>query len=58
MGTLIVSLFLAVSWISYGVMFLFLVLAIAISKIPLKSIVNGMKPLVFILTVMYLIHVR
>ena len=45
----IVALFLAVSWISYGVMFLFLVLCIAISKIPLKALVHGMKPLVFIL---------
>ena len=45
----IVALFCAVSWISYGVMFVFLVTTIAISKIPLKSILRGMKPLVFIL---------
>lgn len=45
----IVALFLAVSWISYGVMFAFLALVIAISRIPLKAIVKGMKPLVFIL---------
>ena len=45
----IVALFLAVSWISYGLMFLFLALAIAISKIPLKALVHGMKPLMFIL---------
>ena len=45
----IVALFVAVSWISYGVMFGFLAGCIAISKIPLKSIVRGMKPLVFIL---------
>ena len=45
----IVALFLAVSWVSYGVMFAFLALTIAISRIPLKSIVRGMKPLVFIL---------
>ncbi|MBR5529084.1 MAG: energy-coupling factor transporter transmembrane protein EcfT [Oscillospiraceae bacterium] len=45
----IVALFLAVSWISYAVMFAFLVIAIAVSRIPLKSIVKGMKPLVFIL---------
>ena len=45
----IVALFVAVSWISYGVMFAFLAGCIAISKIPLKSIVRGMKPLVFIL---------
>ena len=45
----IVALFLAVNWVSYGVMFAFLVLVIAVSRIPLKSIVNGMKPLAFIL---------
>ena len=45
----IVTLFLAVSWVSYALMFVFLVLIIVISKIPLKSIVRGMKPLVMIL---------
>ena len=45
----IVALFVAVSWISYGTMFLFLAICIAVSKIPVKSIVRGMKPLVFIL---------
>ena len=45
----IVALFLAVSWISYAVMLGFLILTIAISKIPPKNIVRGMKPLVFIL---------
>ena len=45
----IVALFLAVNWVSYGVMFAFLVFAIAISGIPLKSFVRGMKPLLFIL---------
>ncbi len=45
----IVCLFLATNWISYGVMFLFLTLTIAISTIPVKSILRGMKPLIFIL---------
>jgi energy-coupling factor transport system permease protein len=45
----IVALFTAVSWISYGVMFLFLMTCILVSRIPLKSIVRGLKPLVFIL---------
>ena len=45
----IVGLFVASSWISYAVMFLFLASVIAISKIPVKSIVRGMKPLVMIL---------
>ena len=45
----IVALFLATSWISYGLMAAFLFYAIAVSKIPPKSIVRGMKPLVMIL---------
>jgi energy-coupling factor transport system permease protein len=45
----IVALFLAVSWASYGVMFVFLATCIAISRIPVKSFFKGMKPLIFIL---------
>ena len=45
----IVALFVADNWISYGVMFVFLATVIAISQIPVKSIVRGMKPLIFIL---------
>ena len=45
----IVALFVASSWISYGLCLLFLVVTIAISTIPLKSIVRGMKPLLVIL---------
>ena len=45
----IVALFLAKSWVSYGVMLAFLVVTIKISTIPVRSIVRGMKPLVLIL---------
>ena len=45
----IVTLFLAVSWVTYGLCFVFLAACIYISTIPLKSIVRGMKPLMFIL---------
>ena len=45
----IVALFMAKSWISYGVMLAFLVFSVKISTIPPKSIVKGMKPLVLIL---------
>ena len=45
----IVALFLTKSWISYGVVLCFLIFAISVSKIPPKSIVSGMKPLVIIL---------
>ena len=45
----IVALFLAKSWISYSMMFVFLVVVIKISTIPPKSVLRGMKPLVMIL---------
>ena len=45
----IVALFTAKSWISYGVCLAFLAIAIRISRILLKSIVRGMKPLIMIL---------
>ena len=45
----IVALFVAKSWISYAVVLLFLIFAISVSKIPPRSIVSGMKPLVVIL---------
>jgi len=45
----IVALFSAGSWISYGLCLAFLLASIAISTIPAKSIVRGMKPLVMIL---------
>ena len=45
----IVALFLAQSWISYGLLFLFLAVAIKVSTIPLKTIARGLKPLVMIL---------
>ena len=45
----IVSLFTASNWISYATVFSFLAVTIWISRIPLKSILNGMKPLVMIL---------
>ena len=45
----IVTLFAAADWLSYLVVFAFLVLAVAISQIPIKTIFSSMKPLVMIL---------
>ena len=45
----IVALFVASGPASYGLIFLFLVTAIIISRIPLKAFVRGMKPMIFIL---------
>ena len=45
----IVALFVASGWASYLLMFVFLASCIAISRIPLRAIVKGMKPLLFVL---------
>ena len=45
----IVALFTAGNWVSYGVVFMFLAVTVLISRIPLKSLLSGMKPLVMIL---------
>ena len=45
----IVALFLAVDWISYAVMFLITAMCITLSSIRLKSLMKGLKPLVFII---------
>ena len=45
----IVALFCASWWVSYALMLVFLVSCIAVSGIPAKSFLKGMKPLVMIL---------
>ena len=45
----IIALFSAGNWLSYGFAFAFLATSIALSRISLKAIVRGMKPLVMIL---------
>ena len=45
----IVTLFLAVDWISYAVMFCITALCIRVSRVRLKSILKGLKPLFFII---------
>lgn len=53
----IVALFTASNWVSYGVVFLFLTAAVAVSKIPLKSLLHGMKPLAFVLVLTGILNV-
>ncbi len=52
----IVALFLADWFVTYGLLFLLLALAVRISRVPLKSLVGGMKPVVFILVFTALIN--
>ena len=47
----IVLLFIAKSYVSYGLVFLFLVLCTALSRIRLKSILSGLKPLVILILI-------
>ena len=44
----IVALFLCKSFVSYGIMLILLAASIKISKVPLKSIVGGLKPILFL----------
>ena len=44
----IIALVLCKSFVSYGVMFLLRATAIKVSKVPLKSILGGLKPIVFL----------
>ena len=53
----IVALFMATSWISYGLMLGFLIFVILLSTIPFKSIFRGMKPLIFILAFTAILNV-
>lgn len=44
----IVALFLATSFVTYAVMFLLLAVSIRLSKVPLNSILRGLKPVLFL----------
>lgn len=44
----IVALFMAGGWLSYGLVFAFLLFCIRVSQISLKAITRGMKPVLFI----------
>ncbi|MEY8232932.1 energy-coupling factor transporter transmembrane component T [Oscillospiraceae bacterium 50-16] len=45
----IVALFLAAGPVTYGLMFAVLAVSIGLSRVPVKSILRGMKPVIFIL---------
>ena len=45
----IVALFLAKSFVTYAIMFALLALSVKVSTVPVRSLVRGMKPVVFIL---------
>ena len=45
----IIALFAAESFLSYGLMALTLCLCVAVSRVPPKSLIKGLKPVLFIL---------
>ena len=53
----IVALFLAKWFVTYTIMFLILVSAIKISKVPPKSILRGLKPILFIVVFTALLNI-
>jgi energy-coupling factor transport system permease protein len=52
----IVALFCAKSWVSYGLMALFLIVCMCLSRIRLSVIVKGLKPLLFIIVLTGLLN--
>ena len=53
----IIALFAAESFVSYGLMALTLCLCVAVSKVPPKSLIKGLKPVLFILIFTALLNV-
>ena len=53
----IVALFSAKSFLSYGVLFSVLIAVIAVSRVPVKSILRGLKPVLFILIFTALLNI-
>ena len=52
----IVALFLAKSYLAYGILFVLLALSIALSKIRLKTILKGLKPVLLIVIITGLLN--
>ncbi len=53
----IVALFSAVSWVSYALMFAITAACIAVSKIRPKTLLRGLKPLIFIILLTAILNV-
>lgn len=53
----IVSLFVANGYVSYGLVMVFLITAVAVSKIRSKALLRGMKPLIFIVILTGLLNI-
>ncbi|MCK1995268.1 energy-coupling factor transporter transmembrane protein EcfT [Peribacillus muralis] len=49
--------FLANNFVSYGLLAVFTILLISISKIPLRYLYNGLKPIFFLIVFTFLLHI-
>ena len=52
----IVAVFLASSWVGYGILFAFVVMAARLANVPLKMLFRGLKPLRMILIITFLLN--
>ncbi|HCX63320.1 MAG TPA: transporter, partial [Clostridiales bacterium] len=52
----IISLFLIESFVTYLVVGLFLALAIKVSKVPIKFVIKGLKPILMIIIITFIIN--
>lgn len=52
----IIIIFIANSFIAYGVIALFIALSVLLSRVPLSFIARGMKPIVFIVILTFVLH--
>ncbi|MFS8541616.1 MAG: energy-coupling factor transporter transmembrane protein EcfT, partial [Tissierellales bacterium] len=53
----VILIFFVKTYLGYGMVFLFLVAVIAISKIPPKYVLKGLKPLLFIIILTFILNV-
>lgn len=52
----IMVVFIANDWVTYGILLLFTLLIIRLSKIRLYFLINGLKPVVFLIIFTFLLH--
>lgn len=52
----VVIIFLANQWISYGLLGLFILTAVLLSRVPVTFIYRGMKPIFFIVIITFILH--
>ncbi len=54
---MIISLFLIEGFTGFGIFFLFLIIMIFMSKLPVKKVLKGLKPILFLIMLTLVIHI-